>query len=46
MNKSNNINMLSKNKMGMFLKIKMLRIIVNDALMPYDLKVIDFRLHS
>ena len=37
--------MLSKNQRSMFLKTQMLCIIANDALMPYVLKVIDFRRH-
>ena len=32
--------MLSKNQMSIFLKIQMLCITVNDALMPYALKLI------
>ena len=46
MNKNNNRDMLYNNQMSMFLKTQMLYIIVNDALMPYILKVIGFRLHS
>ena len=38
--------MLLKNQMSMFFKTQMLCITVNDALMPYVLKVNDFRLHS
>ena len=38
--------MLSKNQMSMFLKTQMLCIIANETLMPFVLKVVDFRLHS